>query len=99
MVATTALLKAKPGREEELERVLRTLESEVRANEPGCESWRPLRSRHDPRLYLLVERYADDEALAAHANSSHYIEAIPSLMDCLEEPPRLAIFGPLGDEG
>lgn len=95
MVAVTALLRAKEGREQELEALLRELAGAVASNEPGCASWWPVRSKHDSRLYLLIERYTDDGALADHANAEHYVEAIPGLMDCLEGPPQLALFDDL----
>ena len=97
MVAVTALLRAKEGREAELEGLLRDLARDVREKEVGCQSWRPVRSLHDPSLYLLIERYADADALTAHANSEHYTEAIPALMDCLATPPELALFDELAD--
>jgi quinol monooxygenase YgiN len=92
VIAVTALLKAKPGEEDQLERVLRELAQKVRDAEPGCALYRVARSQHDPQLYLLIERYTDEEALAAHANSAHSRDATPALMESLEERPEISLF-------
>jgi quinol monooxygenase YgiN len=92
VIAVTALLKAKPGQEGELERVLCELAQKVRDAEPDCLLYRVARSQHDRQLYALIERYTDEEALAAHANSEHNREATPALMECLEARPEIALF-------
>lgn len=92
MIAVTASLRAKPGSEADLERLLRDLAEKVTASEKGCREYRAARAQHDPRLYLLFERYDDEEALADHANAEHYREAIGELMDCLEGRPRLVLY-------
>ena len=92
MIAVTALLKAERGEEDQLERVLRELAQKVRVAEPGCLLYRVARSQHDRQLYLVIERYSDAEAMAAHANSEHNRDATPALMECLEAPPQVSLF-------
>jgi len=92
VIAVTALLKAKRGEEDELERILRELAQKVRGAEPGCLLYRVARSQHDRQLYAVIERYTDEEALAAHANSEHNRDATPALMECLEERPEISLF-------
>lgn len=94
-VVVTMSLRARAGREDALAGALRELAAVVRREEPGCLEYRAARSQNEPLHFLVVERYRDEEALAAHANSEHLREALPSLMDCLEEPPRVAIFDAL----
>jgi len=95
MLSMTALLRAKKGEEAALERVLCDLARQVAQNEPGCLLYRAARSKHDPQLYVLIERYRDEDALAAHANAEHYREAVPALMACLEGRPEIALFDEL----
>jgi len=92
MIAVTAELRVREGRQRELEDHLGKLAEQVREKEPGCHGYQLARSKHDPRLYLTIERYEDDEALAAHSHAEHYTAALKTLMDCLEEPPRVALF-------
>ncbi|HEY5657517.1 MAG TPA: putative quinol monooxygenase [Myxococcota bacterium] len=92
MIAVTALLRAKRGAEDELARVLRELTRRVRESEPRCLLYQAAQSQHERQLYLVFERYADEEALAAHANSAHVRDATPALMACLEDRPQIALF-------
>ena len=87
-----AELKAKEGRQADLEAHMGRLAEQVRDEEPGCRLYVLARSRHDPRLYVTLERYDDEDALAAHSHADHYTAAIRGMMDCLEEPPRVALF-------
>ena len=92
MISVTAELRAKEGRQPELEKLMLRLAEQVRDEEPGCRMYVFARSRHDPRLYVTLERYDDEEALSAHAHAEHTTKAIDGMMACLEEPPRLALF-------
>jgi quinol monooxygenase YgiN len=92
VVAVTARMRVKQGRQADLERVLGALAKEVREKEEGCVFYQLVRSKHDPCCYQLHERYEDDDALTAHANAEHFRNAMPSLMDCLEAPPDIALF-------
>ena len=52
--------------------------------EPGCLGYEVFEQVGEPGALLLVERYRDQEAVAAHRNSSHYrapIERIRPLLD------------------
>jgi quinol monooxygenase YgiN len=40
--------------------------------EPGCATFTVLRSRDEPRLFVLYEAYRDLEALDAHRASEHF---------------------------
>ena len=92
MVAVTAHVKVKEGMGEELERVMKALAEKVLANEPGCEQYQLCRSKQDPQAYVVMERYQDDDALGAHANSEHFKAAIPEMMACCEGPPNILLF-------
>ncbi len=41
--------------------------------EPGCHRFDVHQERDDPTLFLLIEVYTDDAALAAHRESEHYL--------------------------
>lgn len=94
-VSVTTCLRARPGRERELGGVLRELAEAVRRAEGGCLQFRPVRSRHDPTRFEILERYRDEQALADHANSPHLAKRFPALMECLAEPPELRIYDTL----
>ena len=96
MLAITSRLKVKKGREADFERVALELAESTLANEKDCHGYRLARSPHDPQLYELLERYADDAALAIHSNSNHLRDAVPALMDCLDGTPEVALFEEVG---
>lgn len=96
MIAVTASLRAKEGKREELEAVLVSLSEKVRANEPDCALYQVARCKSEPDLLLVMERYRDEAALAAHSNSGHFKAAIPSMMGCLEGTPDIVIYDEIG---
>jgi quinol monooxygenase YgiN len=55
--------------------------------EPGCLWFDWSRSVDNPAEYVLVEAFRDDEAGAAHVNSTHFKAAQQSLPPFLAETP------------
>lgn len=64
---------AKPGKEDEVARLFRTLQEESR-KEPGCLLYVAQRHRDDPARFLVYEQYKDDAALEAHRSTPHFLE-------------------------
>ncbi|HVZ16325.1 MAG TPA: putative quinol monooxygenase [Terriglobales bacterium] len=71
MIVLAVTWMAKEGQEDEVINIFRTLESESR-KEPGCLLYIVHRHRTDQRRFFVYEQYADDAALEAHRNSSHF---------------------------
>jgi len=90
-ICVTTTLHAKPGEEAKLIEVLRSLAQQCRG-EPGCLLFEPVRSRHEPGRFLLVERYRDEQGLTDHANSDHMRAALSGLMECVRRPPELVVY-------
>lgn len=59
----------KPAHVAEFERTMRAHVAATRASEPGCLRFDLAVDKTAPRTYHLFEVYADDAALAAHAQS------------------------------
>ncbi|MDH5305618.1 MAG: antibiotic biosynthesis monooxygenase [Myxococcales bacterium] len=85
-------MRARKGEEAALARELCELAQRVRELEPDCLLYRAARSQHDERLFIVLEHYRDADALAAHANSEHYRDAVTALLERLEERPEIALF-------
>jgi autoinducer 2-degrading protein len=66
---------AKDGEGEAVAELLRTLMPLSRA-EPGCLQYDAHRDPGDPNAFFLFERYADEEAFAAHGASAHFKEFV-----------------------
>lgn len=52
-------------------------------SEPGCLQYALFASRDTPGTFYLLERYADDAALAAHQTSPHFTALVAGLADKL----------------
>lgn len=70
-VVITAILKAHPGKEEALRQALHRVIPRSRAEE-GCLTYVLHESIDAPGTFVFYEKYADESALDAHVNSSHY---------------------------
>ena len=67
-----ALYRAKPGMGDHVAQHLQALAAAVRANEPGCLSFTPVRANDDPDSFAIYEVYTDAAALAAHRETEHF---------------------------
>jgi quinol monooxygenase YgiN len=68
---TTALLKARPGKTDELIVLLRTLASHSRS-EPGNLRWDLWQDQHDETTFIIDELYKDIDSVQAHRGAPHY---------------------------
>ena len=95
MVAIVAKLKAKPGKEKELEEVITKLTREVRDKEQDCIMYEPYVLREDPSEIMVIEKYKNDEAIDYHRSTSHYIAAKEKFQELLREAPEVNILDEL----
>ena len=68
---TTALLKVRPGKLEELIDLLRTLASDSRS-EPGNLRWDLWQDQHDETTFIIDELYKDIDSVQAHRATPHF---------------------------
>jgi quinol monooxygenase YgiN len=84
----SAKWRAKQGKEQRLEEIVRELIEPSRA-EPGNLLYEPSRSTEDPQLFYLYEQYEDEAGYQAHMDSEHFTrlvkeEAIPEILEARE---------------
>ena len=94
MQAIAAELKAKPGKEPELESILRSLFDHV-DREPGTSLYVLHRSPDDPSLFFFYEQYSDPAALRAHLASGFLRDAAGLMEPLLAAPPRVQVLDPI----
>lgn len=92
MIAVIAILRAKPDKAQEFERLFTQLAGQVRANESGNITYQLCRSRTEPNTYKVLELYRDEEALEAHRASDHFRAAGPELGDVLDGRPDIELL-------
>ena len=86
-----ATYESKPGKEADLAEHLNAMIAPTRAEE-GCQEYRIFRSKDDPRVFVLVERYGSDADFDFHKASEHFQERIVNgAWGCLES--RSVVFG------
>jgi quinol monooxygenase YgiN len=71
MVGGLKIIKVAEGREREFETLFAEMRAAIRDNESGCLLYSLLKSRANPRAYIVHEQYRDAAALAAHESSPH----------------------------
>lgn len=71
VITICAILKAKPGQEEQLRDELIKLIKPSRA-EKGCKQYELHKSLEEKGTYVFYESWADEDAIIAHVNTDHY---------------------------
>jgi quinol monooxygenase YgiN len=87
-------MKAKAGREAELERDIAPLQERTRG-EPGCLHYTIGRSVDDPASFAISEIWASKEDLARHMALPHLQALFARLPGLLEGDTQISTFAPL----
>jgi quinol monooxygenase YgiN len=86
-----ARVKAKPGKEGELEQALRAAVAPTH-EEPGCLRYALHHSTEDSATFLLVERWASMAALEQHRKTPHLKVLFGKLQELLEGSPQVGLY-------
>ena len=92
MIAVVAILRAKPDKTDEFERLFTELAAQVRANESENIVYQLCRSRTEPNTYKVLKLYRDEGALEAHRASEHFRAAGPGLGGVLQGRPEIELL-------
>jgi quinol monooxygenase YgiN len=79
-----ATLGIKQGKEAEFERLQKELSDLTHANEPGTLVYDVIKSRDEPRKYVVYARFKDEAAFQAHQASTFHDRLVPPIMACVE---------------
>ncbi len=90
-LSQVAKIKVKDGHQAEFEAVARRLVAATNANEPGCLTY-TLNKGDDPLIYVMLERYKDEEAINAHRASEHFRTIGRELGAHLAGPPEVVRY-------
>jgi len=80
--------KAKPGKSEEMKSFWLDMQKEVAKSEPGNVQYDLLVMAGDPTVYVIIERYKDAAAVAAHGQSEKAKAMFAKLGELMEGPPE-----------
>ena len=79
--------RAKPGKSEEMKAFWLEMQKEVARSEPGNVQYDLLVMANDPTVYVIVERYKDAAAVAAHGQSDKAKAMFAKLGELMEGAP------------
>ena len=78
-----AVMRARPGKEEELEAGLKALIEPTKA-EDGCHTYTLHRGSEDPSLFIFYENWTSAEHLDAHLANDHLQGFLPKIPELIE---------------
>jgi quinol monooxygenase YgiN len=95
MIALIATFSVRPGMEADFEKLISELSAQVRAEEPGCRLYQLCKGA-EPGNYVLIERYADQQALTLHSQTAYFKAAMPRFTPLLEGRAGLQLLTEIG---
>lgn len=96
MIVQTAIIKAKPGKEKEVEKVCMAMFPHVQQKEPNALVYNFHQSENNSGTFLFFEKYTDMQALEWHTTTPHFQEFLKNLDGLLSEPSVVAVWKELG---
>lgn len=90
MIVLVASLKAKAGKEKQLEDVLKKMVSSVQT-EKGCTKYILHRAKADPAQFMFYEEYVDQAALDVH-NATAWFKQLGKDLEGLLAGDPVAVF-------
>jgi (4S)-4-hydroxy-5-phosphonooxypentane-2,3-dione isomerase len=85
-------LSAKAGKEAEFEANFAKLAEHVRAEEPGNQVYRLLKTRGKPGSYVVVELYDDDAAFSVHLKAPYIVQNQPTMNELIAPGATVEAF-------
>lgn len=92
-VTIIATLYARAGQEQALAERMQAMALETR-KEAGCILYELQRASDDPREFIMVEYWADAEAVALHDASAHMAALVADLPALVERPVAIRKYRP-----
>lgn len=91
MITVVAKLKAKAGKEAELEKVVTETIPKVESEE-GTTMYRFHKLTSDPTTFMFFETYTDMEALGIHGKTDYFKAMGKALAELLDGAPEIGVY-------
>jgi quinol monooxygenase YgiN len=95
MIAVIATFSVRTGMETDFEQLMAELATQVRSEEPGCRLYQLCKSPEASK-YVMMERYADQQALALHTQTAYFKAAMPRMGALLEGRAGIQVLTEVG---
>jgi quinol monooxygenase YgiN len=79
--------KIKPGRNADFEKIMTTLQGQLRTSEPGNIYYDLYLPAPESQTYVLIEHYKDADAVKAHGKDPNTQAMATAIKDLLDGPP------------
>ena len=89
MVMLIAKNTLKPGTEQDFLALAREMTAKTRA-EAGCISYELVQNQADPLVYFFIEKYADQNAVQAHRETSHFQTLVPKIAELRQKSSEVS---------
>jgi quinol monooxygenase YgiN len=91
MIVINALIQAKEGSGDDLEKVIKTYAPKF-LQDPGCLEYRAHRRLDNPHFFFFYEKYENDEALKFHSSSQNFKEMFGAMKALLGGKPEIGMY-------
>ena len=91
MLVVVAIMKAKVGREQELENALRGMIPKVETEE-GTLVYTLHRAKKEQGKFLVYEKYRNKEALTQHSSTPYFTELFAKIGSMLDGAPAIDMY-------
>jgi quinol monooxygenase YgiN len=91
MIVVVARMKAKPGKEQEMEEALRWIIPQVESEE-GTLQYVLHRAKKEAGTFLFYEMYRDKAALNIHSSTPYFAELFGKIGPLLDGDPTIDIY-------
>jgi quinol monooxygenase YgiN len=79
-----AVLKVKPGKEQDFERLQKELSQLTHEAEPDTYVYDVIRHADKPGIYAVYARFKDEAAFQLHQTTPFHDRLIPPILECLD---------------
>ncbi len=86
MLTITAVIRARPGHEQIVERALRAVIAAVKASEPGTVAYFVSQDKDDRAVFTTFERFRDEAAMTLHNDSKAVADFVAATKDSVAGP-------------
>lgn len=91
MIVISAVMKAKEGSGDDLEKVIKTYAPKF-LQDPGCIEYKAHRRLDNPNSFFFYEKYENDEALKFHSSAPHFKEMFGAMKALLDGRPEIGMY-------
>ena len=92
MIGVVANMSIQDGKQADFEATMKDLAAKCKANEPGLLTYELYKKQGSDTEYIVMEQYADMDALKTHGQTDYFKAAGPAIGACLAAAPKIDLY-------